>query len=206
MNYTDLQAAIIADTHRPDLADHVPRFIRLGEGLIRRDLKAYELSATLTDADRVVAGEGVYSLPGRIVDIRAIHVVGRQGDDLQRVAPGYIRRLAASAAVMQYTQYGSNLVEFRGVPGAAESFQVRYFGTPAPLADVAENDLLTDHEGLYMAAAKFFLYNHEQNRELAQDEASIFDATMERINEQMARKIGGSAITPTYNMSSRSAY
>lgn len=206
MNYTELQAAIIADTHRPDLADHVPRFIRLAEGLIRRDLRAYELTATLTDADRVVAGEGVYSLPGRVLDLRSVHMIGRQGDDLQRVMPGYIRRLAASAVVMQYAQYGDNTIEFRGVPGAADSFQVRYFGTPAPLADTAENGLLDDHEGLYMAGAKFFLYNHEQNRELAQDEANIFDATMERINETMARKIGGGAVTPTYNMNSRSAY
>ena len=57
-----------------------------------------------------------------------------------------------------------------------------------------------------MAASKFFLYNNEQNRELAQDEANIFDATMERINEFMARKIGGGTVAPTYNMSSRSAY
>lgn len=206
MNYKELQAAIISDTHRPDLAGEVPRFIRLAEGLIRRDLRAYELTATLADADRVVAGEGIYSLPGRVLDIRSVHVVGRQGDGLQRVMPGYIRRLDATAAVMQYTQYGDNTIEFRGIPSAADSFLVRYFGTPAPLADTAENELLTDHEGLYMAGAKFYLFNHEQNRELAQDEARVFDAIMERINETMSRKIGGGAITPTYNMSSRSAY
>lgn len=206
MNYADLQTAIITDTHRPDLSAEVPRFIRLAEGLIRRDLKAYELLATLTDSDRVTAGEGVYTLPGRVLDIRSIHLVGRQGDSLARVMPGHVRRLATTADVVQYCQHGDDTVEFRGVPGTAQEFEVRYFGTPAPLADTDTNSLLDDHEGLYMAGAKFYLYGNEQNRELAQDEANVFDAIMERINEQMARKISGGTVAPTYNMSSRSSY
>ena len=206
MNYTDLQAAIISDTHRADLAADIPRFIRLAEGLIRRDLRAYELTATLTDADRVTPGEGIYTLPGRAVDIRSIHLVGRQGDSLQRVMPGHVRRLAATADVIQYCQHGSGTIEFRGVPSTSDSFELRYFGTPAPLEDVATNDLLTDHEGLYQAGAQYYLYLKTQDRELAQDQANTFDAIMERINEQMARKIGGGQVAPTYNMSSRSSY
>lgn len=132
MSYADLQTAIIEDTHRADLTSLVPRFIRLGEGLIRRDLKAYELTATLTDSDRV--SDGIYTLPGTVVDIRTIHVTGRQGDSLQRVMPGHIRRLSSSADVVQYCQNGDDTVEFRGVPGAAETLEVRYFGIPAPLA------------------------------------------------------------------------
>lgn len=206
MNYTELQTAILTDTHRGDLASEVPRFIRLAEGLIRRDLRAYELTATLDDSDRVSAGSGVFTLPGRVLDIRAIHVVGRQGDSLSRVMPGHIRRLAATADVVQYCQHGDDTVEFRGIPGTSEEFEVRYFGTPAPLADTPTNDLLTDHEGLYMAGAKFYLYTYEQNREMAQDEANIFDAIMDRINEQMARKISGGTVAPTYTMASRSSY
>lgn len=206
LNYTTLQTAIMTDTHRPDLSAEIPRFIRLAEGLIRRELKAYELSATLTDSDRVVAGEGIYTLPGRILDIRSVHLVGRQGDSLTRVMPGHIRRLAGTADVVQYCQYGDGTIEFRGIPGTSDEFDVRYFGTPAPLDVTATNDLLDDHEGLYMAGAKFYLYQHEQNLELAQAEANTFDAIMERINEQMARKIGGGTVAPTYNMSSESSY
>lgn len=206
MNYTELQAAIISDTHRADLADDIPRFIRLAEGLIRRDLTAYELNATLTDSDRVTAGEGVYTLPGRVLNIRTVHLVGRQGDSLHRVGPGQIRRLSASADVVMYTQNGDGTLEFRGVPSTTHTFEVRYFGTPAPLEDTATNDLLTDHEGLYQAGAQYYLYLKTQDRELAQDQANTFDSIMERINEQMARKIGGGAVAPTYNMASRSAY
>lgn len=206
LTYTTLQTAIMTDTHRPDLAAEVPRFIRLAEGLIRRELRAYELLATLTDSDRVTAGEGVYTLPGRVLDIRSIHLTGRQGDALHRVMPGQVRRLSGTADVVQYCQHGDDTAEFRGIPGSSDEFEVRYFGTPAPLVDTATNALLDDHEGLYMAGAKYYLYLYEQNLELAQAEAQTFDALIERINEMMARKIGGGAIAPVYNMSSTSSY
>lgn len=206
LNYTTLQTAVTTDTHRPDLASEVPRFIRLCEGLIRRELKAYELTATLTDADRVTPGEGIYTLPGRVVDIRSIHLVGRQGDSLNRVMPGHVRRLSTTADVVQYCQYGDGTIEFRGVPGASDSFDVRYFGTPAPLDTTATNELLDDHEGLYMAGTKYYLYLYEQNLELAQAEAQTFDAIIERLNEQMSRKISGGTVAPTYNFSHTSTY
>lgn len=204
MNYTELQAAIISDTHRGDLASEVPRFIRECEALIRQNLTAYELVATLTDSDRVT--DGLYTLPGRILQIRSVHLVGRQGDSLDRVGPGQIRRLDTTADVLMYAQHGDDTIEFRGVPTADESMEVRYYGTPAPLEDVATNTLLDDHENLYMAGSMYYLYKNEQDRTLQQDNANEFDAIVERINEQMARKIGGQRTAPTYNMSSESSY
>lgn len=210
MNYGELKQAILDDTHRQDLSSHVERFVRQCEGLIRRDLTAYTLRTTITDADRVTAGEGIYNFPARLLQVRTIHLQGRQGDSLQRVSPSIIRRLDASAAVIQYAQYGSGdnaRLEFRGIPSTADIFDILYYGTPAPFsADTDENDLLTDHETLYIAGGKYYLYLHEQNRELASDEAQIFDATINKLNEKMAREIGGSNIAPMYNFSSRSAY
>lgn len=202
--YTALQTAIIEDTHRADLTSLLPRFIRLGEGLIRRELKAYELLTTLTDSDRI--SEGLYNLPGTITEIRSIHLQGRSGDALHRVGPNAIRRLDLSADVVQYAQMGNDTIEFRGNPSASDVFDVRYFGIPAPLATTPTNTLLTDHEGLYQAAATYYLYLHTQDRELAQDHADTFDAIMERINEYMARKIGGQTVAPTYNFATRSSY
>lgn len=206
MTYADLQTAIIEDTHRADLTSLVPRFIRLGEGLIRRDLKAYELVANITDSDRITAGEGLYNLPGTLVNIRSLHVVGRSGDALHRVSPNSIRRLDASTLPAQYTQHSNGTIEVRGVPSASTVLEVRYFGIPAPLATTPTNTLLTDHEGLYQAAATYYLYLHTQDRELAQDQANTFDAIMERINEFAARKIGGASVAPAYNFSARSSY
>lgn len=205
-DYTELQTAIIEDTHRADLASLVPRFIRLGEGLIRRDLKAYELTAVVTDSDRTTTDSPIYQLPGRVLEVRTIHLVGATGDGLTRVMPNAIRRLPITAGPCEYCQNGNDTIEFRGNPSVDHEFDVRYFGTPAPLEDTPTNSLLDDHESLYQTGAQYFLYLHTQDRELAQDQATTFDAVMDRINEAMARKIGGGAVAPTYNMQTRSSY
>ncbi len=205
MNYSELQQAIIEDTHRPDLASLVPRFITEAEGLIRRDLTAYLLSTTITNADRI--SEGIYQLPVRTLIIRSIHLQGRQGDSLDRVGVGNIRRLDKTADPIQYAEYGDGRIEFRGNPSDSHVFDLSYYGTPAPLANPTDtNELLTDHESLYIAGAKFWLYVHTQDRELASDENSIFNGVIDTLNEQIARKIGGSRIAPTYNMAGGSSY
>lgn len=205
MNYGELKQAILDDTHRPDLSGHVERFIRQCEGLIRRDLTAYLLNTTLTDSDRVA--DGVYNLPARILVIRSIKLQGRQGDGIQRVSPDAIRRLDTTTDVVQYTEYGNDTIEFRGVPGTSDIFDLLYFGTPAPFAsDSDENDLLTDHETLYMAGSNFFLYQHSQDMELADRELDIYNGVMDTINEQIARKIGGANVAPSYNFAGGSSY
>lgn len=205
MNYSELQTAIIEDTHRPDLEELVPRFIRECEGMIRRDLTAYLLSTTITDTDRI--SEGLFNLPMRALVIRSIHLQGRQGDALQRVIPAAIRRLDSTADVLQYAEYGDGRIEFRGNPSASQIFDISYYGTPAPLIDDSDtNELLTDHESLYIAGAKFFLYVHTQDRELASDEIDIFNGVLDTLNEQIARKIGGANIAPTYNFAGGSSY
>lgn len=205
MNYGELKQAILDDTHRPDLDSHVERFVRQCEGLIRRDLTAYLVSSTITDSDRVSGG--VYNLPARLLQVRHISLQGRQGDGLQRVAPNQIRRLDTTADVLQYCQNGDSTIEFRGVPGSTDIFDILYYGTPTPFSsDTDENELLTDHETLYMAGSKFHLYLHTQDRELAQDELQIFNGVIETLNEQVARKVGGANIAPTYNFAGGSSY
>ena len=46
---------------------------------------------------------------------------------------------------------------------------------------------MTDHETLYMAGSKFFLYLHTQDRELASDELDIYNGVIDTLNEQMSR-------------------
>lgn len=205
MNYGELKTAILDDTHRSDLTAHVERFVRQCEGLIRRDLTGYLVSTTLTDSDRSTAG--VYDLPARLLQVRHISLQGRQGDALQLVAPGQIRRLDTTADVMHYCQNGDDTIEFRGVPSASDVFDILYYGTPAPFsADADENELLTDHETLYMAGGKFFLYMHSQDKELANDELDIFNGVIDTLNKQIARKIGGANVAPSYNMAGGSSY
>ena len=55
MSYEELQTAIVQDSHREDLAgldgepNLIPRFIREGEDMIRRELTAY-----IQDSDRIM--------------------------------------------------------------------------------------------------------------------------------------------------------
>ena len=205
MNYGELKTAILDDTHRADLSSHVARFVRQCEGLIRRDLTAYLISTTISDSFRV--SDGVYNLPARLLEIRSISLQGRQGDAIQRVSPGVINRLDSTADVVQYCQNGDGTVQFSGVPGTSDVFDILYYGTPEPFAnDSDENELLTDHETLYMAGSKFFLYLHTQDRELASDELDIYNGVIDTLNEQIARKIGGANVAPSYNMAGGSAY
>ena len=205
MNYGELKQAILDDTHRGDLVAHVERFVRQCEGMIRRDLVAHLLRTTLTDADRVTGG--YYALPSRVVQIRHLSLQGRQGDGLQRVSPGQIRRLDSSAPVVQYAQDSAGSIEFRGVPSTDDVFDILYYGTPTPfVSDTDENSLLNNHESLYMAGSKFYLYLHTQDRELANDELDIFNGVINTLNEQVARKIGGASIAPSYNFSGGSSY
>lgn len=205
MNFGELKTAIEEDTHRSDLTSLIPRFVREAEGLIRRDLRGYLISGTLTDTDRVA--DGLYNVPGRLLEIRSVRLQGRQGDGLTRVNPDAIRRLSLTADPWQYAQNGDGTIEFRGNPSVDHVFDILYYGTPAPLdQDTDTNELLTDHEGLYLAGAKFYLYIHTQDRELASDELDIFEGIKDTLNEQLARQIGGATIAPRYNMSSRSSY
>jgi len=205
MNYGELKQAILDDTHRADLSTHVARFVRQCEGLLRRDLSGYLVSTTLTDTDRSAAG--IYNLPARLLEVRHISLQGRQGDALQRVAPSQIRRLDSTADVVQYCQNGDGTIEFRGVPGASDIFDILYYGTPTAFSSDSDvNELLTDHETLYMAGSKFFLYLHTQDRELANDELDIFNGVIDTLNEQIARKIGGATVAPSYNVSGGSSY
>lgn len=205
MNYGELKTAILSDAHRSDLSTEVERFVRLTEGLIRRDLRGYLLAATMSDSDRVSGG--VFNVPGRLLEVRSIWLQGRQGDSLTRVSPDAIRRLDTTADVVQYAQLGDGTVEFRGSPSTTDVFDILYYGTPAPFSsDTDENSLLTDHEGLYLSGGLFHLYLHTQDRELASDQLDIFTSVIDTLNKQLARQIGGAKVAPTYNVSSRSAY
>lgn len=201
----DLRAAILADSHRPDLSSDVDRFIRLGEGMIRRELTAYELNATLTDADRIAPGVSVYTLPDRLLILRRVQPTTQQRG-LTRVAVDVINAYAATDRVHSYAQF-ANTIDIRGNPAEGAQFTVNYYGTPAPLsADDDTNELLNDHESLYQSAATFYLYQNTQDRELASDQLQIFNGVMATLNEAYSRKIGGAKVTQSYNFKGGSAY
>jgi hypothetical protein len=207
MTYAELQAAIIEDSHRPDLASLVPRFIREGEGMIRRDLTAYLLTGELGEAARVTPGGPIYTLPDGVMVIRRLALQGQLSAEVARIALGAIGAYPLTARVATYAEPGDGTVIFRGAPPTDTIFDLNYYGMPAPL--VAEDDtnaLLDENESLYKSGALFFLYRNTQDRELASDSLDVFNGVISTLNEQVARKVGGAKITPSYNFSGGSSY
>lgn len=195
MNYGELKAAVLSDSHRPDLSAEVARFIREAEGMIRRDLRAYPLSDTLAEADRV--SDGVYALPTGLLEVRVIR--NPDGFPLDQVSLSAITRLPATANPLQYAIMGAN-IEIRGTPGTDAELPIEYLGHPAALADDADtNSLLSDHESLYIEGALFFLRKHTEDLELAQAALESFTGMIEKLNEATGRKLGGASQTPAYN-------
>lgn len=199
MNYGELKTAIEEDSHRPDLATLIPRFITEGEGMIRRELVAMSVTDTLEESDRVA--DGVYTLPTGLQTIRNIYKTGTPEWSLTKVSLSELRGLAASVDPSWYAEIGTNNVEIRGVPGTGVVFDIEYTGHPAALVDDSDtNDLLTNHESLYIEAAMFYLHKHTQNIELASIAQETYSDVLGKLNEQYGRKFGGASQANGYNL------
>lgn len=203
MTYEELQAAILSEAHRPDLAgETVQRFIRECEGMIRRELRFITLRVTLAEADR--DSGGLYTLPDGFQEMRRVIGVGET--PVEQVGLDAIRTYPASAPLLQYAMHDNTTVEFRGVPATDAEVPIVYLGHPPPLEDEDDtNDLLRLHESVYIRGGLFFLYQHTQDRELGEDALGIFNGVIEQLNERAGRTMGGATTAGAYNFSGRSA-
>lgn len=207
MNYGELKQAIIEDSHRPDLSALVPRFVSECEGMIRRDLNAYLLSAQLDDTARDPIATQIYNLPDGVLIIRTIAENGIVSREVQRIALGGLHKYPLSGPLSVYGEAGNGTVEFRGSPAVGSLLDITYFGMPEALIDDTDtNRLLEENETLYKSGALFFLYQNTQDLQLAQTQLDVFTNVLTALNEQIARVIGGAAITSSYNFSGGSSY
>jgi hypothetical protein len=205
--YADLKTAIIQDSHRTDLADLVPRFIREGEGMIRREMAAWIVETTLTESDRSPNDPNEYILPAFVLIIRRLIAQGQQGPGLRRIDVNTITQYSGSGRLAQYAETGTRTVIFRGTPPQDTIFELDYMGMPDPLVnDTDTNSLLDFNETLYKSAALFYLYQNTQDRELASDQLDVFNGVVNTLNEETARKIGGAQITASYNFGGGGGY
>jgi hypothetical protein len=195
LTYSTLKSAVLSKAHRSDLTTEVVGFIREAEGMIRRELRAYELRTTLDDSDRVA--DGLYNLPSTLLEVRNLST--DTVPSLENVGPTAIKALSASADVVRYAILG-NQIEFRGVPGTGAEIDLLYFGWPDELSgDSDTNELLELHEAIYIDGALSALYEHTQDTELADRARGRFDDAVEKLNQQHGRKIGGASVQGAYN-------
>src|SRR5688572_24095509 len=168
--------------------------------MIRRTLKySLPLSVTLDEDDR--DGDGVYTLPSGLTLVRSVRVAdGTHKRTLEQKSLAEISTLSANALVQWFTVLGDGTIEFRGVPDEEAELELHYMGVPAAFAaDGDTNDLLTNHETIYLSGSRFFLYKQTQDLELAQGELDTFTAAIDTLNEQQARLIGGASVRPMYH-------
>lgn len=204
MNYLELRAAVIAESHRTDQTANAAMFIRRAEGLIRVNLDAYPLSTTLTDADRSGPTSGRYTLPEGLR--RISQVFASDGYPLTKVSRTAIDPQAAGCPVRTYADYGVSII-VSGVPAAASALALEYMGVPNALAlDTDTNALLTAHETLYVEGALFYLYKFIEDDAAAQVHFDLFTSYVTALNDQYGEKTGGAVTSGGYNFNCGSTY
>jgi hypothetical protein len=195
LTYSTLKTEVLAFAHRPDLTSEVAGFVRLAEGMLRREPRAYEIRVTLDEADR--SAEGLYNLPTGILELRAVYLLDSYA--LENVGLQGVRMLPAGGPVMHYGVSGTT-IEFRGVPATDVEIEIVYYGWPDELSGAADtNWILEQHEALYIYGALHYLYTFTQDLELAAVAHNQFGEALMRVNEQIARRVGGGSILPAYN-------
>lgn len=210
MDRSELIAAALDEAHRSDLSTQAAGFLRNAEGMIARRLRATEILSTynITDSDRTGTDEPTFTLPTGFLAARAIWIPTEDGRHVELEAKSLyeLRRMSSGAAVSWYAVRGAT-VEFRGTPGASDVMEMDFYKRPDALVnDTDTNDLLDNHEEIYVSAFLFFLHRHAQDFETAQGYLDSFDAAVKALNEASAHKVGGSSIAPAYNFHFTSSY
>lgn len=201
MNYEELKAAILGDTHREDYQPFIERFIQQGEALIALSLEGYFLEATIDEDDRVV--DAVYTLPSKVTLMRTVLYNNCPLDQVDETLVAQYRNVSD---VRAYCMRDSTIV-FAGIPGEDSEFQLNYFGLPAALEnDVDTNNLLNDCPQLYIEAAQVYLFKRARNFEAASAMQQSAMAYIREINRKMKKKLGGGQSANAYNVSFRSSY
>ena len=208
LNYGTLRTELLTLSHRGAeiTDDNLKSFVRKAEGVIARRLRAAEMLtlAQLTETDR--SADGIYTLPSAFLE-EGIYWRPIDGTAMDKVGLSEIRKYTAAMDPVYYCPLSKSLVEFRGVPGANSTIDYLYFARPAALSlDADVNDILTNHETIYVDAGLSALYTFTQDFELAQAHAGMAEAAIETLNEQAGRLLAGARSEGAYTLSSFGSY
>lgn len=206
LDYSTLKTQILADAHRDDLGDaKAADFVRQAEGIIYRTLRAASqiLRVDITDADRVTALEGFYTLPTDFLEVRALFLIGSRSFKIEPVSFAELRLVRGASTVRQYSIISKTEIEFRGVPSTTQEMELIYFARPAILTNPTDdNTILIENESVYLDAGLAALYGFTQDLELRESHAAALGETIETLNEQAGRLIGGANTHGYYCLSS----
>ena len=165
--YSDLKASLANWLHRADLEALIPDFIRLAEIQMNADVtsRSMETRVVLT----ATAGDANLDLPGDVLDIRRLQVLGsfnrvliyRSADEVAQENP-----LSRSGVPEVFMVHGSSL-ELAPIPDSNYSIELLYYQRIPALSDAnPTNWLLTICPNAYLygalLAAQPYLINDER--------------------------------------------
>lgn len=165
--YADLKTSLANWLHRADLEALIPDFIRLAEIQMNADVssRSMETKVVLT----ATAGDANLDLPGDVLDIRRLQVLGsfnrvliyRSADEVAQENP-----LSRSGVPEVFMVHGSSL-ELAPIPDSNYSIELLYFQRIPALSDANQtNWLLTICPNAYLygalLAAQPYLINDER--------------------------------------------
>lgn len=204
MNLQTLKDNILSESHREDLKDNLDAFIRRAEGRIARSIRAIEMLRPLIlgESDRIAAEQPGYRLPNDFLEDREIALasdsVTLNQVRLKKIAASDLRLIRLNAPVRWYALKSDEtgpIIEFRGNPGLNAEIRGEYFARlPALVNGSDTNQLLENHENIYLSAALFELYKHTQDLELAQAALDEFLNAADTIDQLAGRYLGGTQV------------
>ena len=203
MNYTDLQAKVIDDSHKLQYTGAIiQEMIARAEGLISSKLESFNFIAQLTDANRVSVGSSTYNLPARLSHLRYVKIDGRPLDKVDETNIYLYKNLDSS----QFYVQRATQIEIAGNPALTKVIDIDYMGMPAPLSVTPTNTLLDEFPHVYIDATVVYVYRRAENLELAGAAMQSFQDTIRELNRRSKKLLGGAQSAPAYNTYFRSAY
>lgn len=186
-NYGELKTAVANWLKADDLTDQIPDFIALAEDRIFNELDDVHMeeTATLTiDAQEI-------ALPDDFVEQRSHYIeVSERVGRVKYTTPEKLRDFdqgQASSFPSWYTIEGSNLV-FSPSPDSTYTGKWLYLARKPRLEnDTDTNDILVDHQGLYLYGALIEGSAYLGNDPRALTWAQFFSECMEKANKQARR-------------------
>lgn len=191
LTYSTLKTELQTLSHRPDIADaQLSTFVRQAEGEVARRLRAAEMLTRTTFEEANRSSGAIYNLPSNWLEEGLIW--NADGVAMEKVSLAEIRKYSAAIDPQFFCVLSKSEIEFRGTPGTNASFEYVYFARPAAFSDASDtNDILTNHEDIYINIGLSKLYTFTQDIELAEGHAGAALDAIETLNEQAGRLLAG---------------
>ena len=180
-DYASLQAEVISESHRTDLADKIPSFIQRAEREMSRQLplRAFETAVTGTST-------GTIALPADFdqVELLVLNAHGREYP-MDYTSPNGVSAYV-SGNPNRYTLLDG---EIKFIAPTGGQYTLNYLRKLVPLSDVTTtNFLLTEHPDAYLYGTLVQLHLYTRDDVEANKYAPMFNMVMSQIASQDARK------------------